>query len=486
MNLKFLKNFSFFFSILFLVVFTCLFSLTLIVSEKPMKINVLDLFDRESQILKKKNVREIGNIYISFNKISKKFEFLIEDILISDFFFPNLLVSLDLSLSKNFFNTSLKLYDGEISLRDKKKSNLNKNSTSPFEKIDRILNFDLINFFSEVELINNRLIIFDKNNIKFEYIVDLIYDKKNLKGLLSQYNNPDQNLSFLISNHASFTSSLKAHNFNVKFIESFFAEDYVSFNDLIISGRAEINGKNIKEISYLDFNLNLDGNVEYLTFSGTNKIEFDEDLLTGSFDNNNFDISSNFYVNKSSLKIGFKKSQDNFPFLYLDINKIPVSNLLEIWPKNVAKSTYDWMVKNSKGEIKNVKIEMETEFKKGKFQTKDLKGNFECENVEITYMDSMPSVKNINGLAIISKDKVVFNVSSGESNNLNLKAGIISLYDLNTDFEQADISLDITSQNTDVVKYLNLTTIEKKKLFKIRKNLWRSRFNLKFAISIIS
>ena len=50
MNLKFLKNFSFFFSILILVIFTFLFSFTLIVSEKPMKINILDLFDRESQI----------------------------------------------------------------------------------------------------------------------------------------------------------------------------------------------------------------------------------------------------------------------------------------------------------------------------------------------------------------------------------------------------------------------------------------------------
>ena len=73
MSLKFLKNFSFFFSILLLLVFTFLFSFTLFISEKPMKINVLNLFDRESQILKKKNVHEIGNIYISFNKISKKF-----------------------------------------------------------------------------------------------------------------------------------------------------------------------------------------------------------------------------------------------------------------------------------------------------------------------------------------------------------------------------------------------------------------------------
>ena len=94
-------------------------------------------------------------------------------------------------------------------------------------------------------------------------------------------------------------------------------------------------------------------------------------------------------------------------------------------------------------------------------KVKNLKGNFECKNVEISYMESMPSVKNINGLATIFKDKVVFDIKSGQSNNLNLKSGIISLYDLNTDFEQADISLDITSKNTDVVKYLNLTTIEK-------------------------
>ena len=36
------------------------------------------------------------------------------------------MVSLDLSLSKDFFNTSLKLFDGELSFREIKKSGLNK------------------------------------------------------------------------------------------------------------------------------------------------------------------------------------------------------------------------------------------------------------------------------------------------------------------------------------------------------------------------
>ena len=83
---------------------------------------------------------------------------------------------------------------------------------------------DFVNFFSEIEVINNRLIIFDKNNLKFEYVIDLTYSNKNLKGLLSQYENPQQNLSFIIFNNNYFSSSIEANNFNVKFIESFFAE----------------------------------------------------------------------------------------------------------------------------------------------------------------------------------------------------------------------------------------------------------------------
>ncbi len=127
------------------------------------------------------------------------------------------------------------------------------------------------------------------------------------------------------------------------------------------------------------------------------------------------------------------------------------------------------MVNNSNGQIESVFVEMETEFKKGKFEIKDIKGNFECKDVEISYMESMPSVKNINGLAKIFKDKVIFDIKSGQSNNLSLNAGVVSLYDLNTNFEQADISLDIISQNIDVVKYLNLTTIEKENYSKLEK-----------------
>ena len=84
---KYLKNFSIIFSIFFLLVLTFLVTFTFFISQKPLKLNFLNLFDRESTILKKKNIDEIGDIYISFNKVTKKFEFLIENLLVKDFFF---------------------------------------------------------------------------------------------------------------------------------------------------------------------------------------------------------------------------------------------------------------------------------------------------------------------------------------------------------------------------------------------------------------
>ena len=43
-----------------------------------------------------------------------------------------------------------------------------------------------------------------------------------------------------------------------------------------------------------------------------------------------------------------------------------------------------------------------------------------------------------------------------------LTNGKVNLYNLDTDFEKADISLDIVSKNFDTVEYLKLTDIEKK------------------------
>ena len=117
MKIKYLKNLSFFFSILFLFFVTILIVLTVTISYKPIKLNFTDYFDRESKIFEKIDIKEIGDIYLSFNNSSKNFELLIEDLLIQETFLPNTLISLDFTFSENIFDTSIKIFDADITLR---------------------------------------------------------------------------------------------------------------------------------------------------------------------------------------------------------------------------------------------------------------------------------------------------------------------------------------------------------------------------------
>ena len=107
---------SFFISIIFLFFFTVISSFIFIISLKPVKINFLNFFDRESKIFDKIKVEEIGDVFLSFNKVTKNFELLVEDLVYENSYFPNVLITLDLTFEKNLFNTSLKIFDGDIDI----------------------------------------------------------------------------------------------------------------------------------------------------------------------------------------------------------------------------------------------------------------------------------------------------------------------------------------------------------------------------------
>ena len=74
----------------------------------------MDYFDRKSEIYKKHDIREVGSGYISFNKISKNFEILAEDVIIGNNHLDNILVGIDITLSENLFDTTLKIFDSRF------------------------------------------------------------------------------------------------------------------------------------------------------------------------------------------------------------------------------------------------------------------------------------------------------------------------------------------------------------------------------------
>ena len=81
-------------------------------------------------------------------------------------------------------------------------------------------------------------------------------------------------------------------------------------------------------------------------------------------------------------------------------DKINTFQLLELWPKNFQMSVYEWMLKNSSGNINDFILDLEFSIY-NQFELESLKGNFEFSDTEIRYMENMPVVKNLYGKADI-------------------------------------------------------------------------------------
>ena len=161
-------------------------------------------------------------------------------------------------------------------------------------------------------------------------------------------------------------------------------------------------------------------------------------MIQGDYSNEKFNIFTSFPDKNSNFKLGFeKKTKEDIPEFFSKIDKIFLSKLMKVWPKNLNDSVFNWMKTNSKGLISNVILKVELELKNGDFFVKNISGNFDCNGIEIIYMDSMPKIININGKAIISKSAVEFEIFSGESEGLVVKNGKVKLFDLDTDTEKA-------------------------------------------------
>ena len=165
-------------------------------------------------------------------------------------------------------------------------------------------------------------------------------------------------------------------------------------------------------------------------------------------------------------------------------DKINTFQLLELWPKNFQMSVYEWMLKNSSGNINNFILDIEFSIY-NQFELESLEGNFEFSDTEIRYMENMPVVKNLYGKADILNSSIVFNINGGDSENLDLMNGTVNLFDLNTDVEKAEISLKIKGGNLEIIDYLDKSIIEKNTYSELRNVSGNNIVNLDLSFPLL-
>ena len=185
-------------SLVFLAIISIISIFIIIISIKPVKLNFLNYFDRESPILKKQNISEIGDVYLSFNKITKNFEILIENLVVQNSYFPNVLIGVDLVFDKKIYEMSLKIFNGDVEIKIPNQKFKHSNDNSLLNKITN--DFSFLRKFSEIQVVDSKLKVFmDEFNFK-NYKIDLNQNKKETNFSISEESVDDNFLSLSYDN----------------------------------------------------------------------------------------------------------------------------------------------------------------------------------------------------------------------------------------------------------------------------------------------
>ena len=477
---------SFIISIIFLFFFTVVSSFIFIISLKPIKINFLNYFDRESKIFEKVKVEEIGDVFLSFNKVTKNFELLIEDLLYEESYFPNILITLDLMFEKNLFKVSLKIFDGDVSIILPRKPEKEKYTFSTVEKLKS--NFSFFENFSNIQIVNTKVKLTLNEEIIKNYTIDFNLSSEELYLSLSEISLFDNFLSLnIIDKDFANEVTLELSKFNFDFLKYVFDFESISSNNLNLSGSTKLLINKDKNIDDIIFNLNLTGTLKYPTYNDFETVNFNNSKIFGEKNEDSVDIIFDFKHQNSKIKVVLRidPNQEKSATVLVDIEKIDVEELLNLWPVDLKKSVYIWMKNNSKGKIYNILLSLNVLKKDNKFLFENLKGKFDFNNTKIRYMESMPIVENINGFAKIKNDEIIFTINSGQSQNLDIKNGVVKLKDLDSDFENADVFLEIFSANQNVINYLDISPINKKNYSKLRNIKGDASINLSLKFPLL-
>ncbi len=465
------KNFktSLLISLVFLFLLTLVFSFIFLISLKPLKVNFLNYFDRESEIFKKIKVEEIGDVYLSFNKVSKNFELLIEDLVVDNSYFPNILIGIDLTFKKKIYELSLKIFDGDIEIYIPKKYKTVSDDSSLSSILKKEISF--LNKFNSIQIVNTKLKIILDEDVHREYFVDLNLNSIELICSLSEARDLENYLSFeFINKDNQYNVKLDSNKFNFNFLEYFFSFNDISLENLYLTGSSSFVIDPNKSVQDLLFNLSLDGSLSYPTYNGLEKINFSNSRIYGEKNIDTVDVILNLNHFESQFKTVLRLNLNNKKLskVYLELDKIKVSELLKIWPNQFQPSVYYWMKENSSGKITDFVLSSQIFDSNAKLNLNNLNGKFNFFETKIKYMESMPSITDITGSAIIKNENIEFIVSSGFSENLIVKSGFINLYDLNSNSEKAIVDLKIISRNQDVIRYLDFSPINKKNYTKLK------------------
>ena len=417
-------------SIFFIVLIFISISFLLFLSYKPIKIQDHSFINKYLINFDDLEIKNTGDIFLSFNKSSKNFELIVEDFETDDIFIGDLLLATDIRtiLTGNLKPKILKIYDAKITLNIdlvKLKNKIELNPLDLFTQLNK-KNYkrdELNNFFSLfkiIEINNSKLKLYQKNKDIYLNLdpIDLRFESEKNHQFVSLSLSPkkDENSNLQIElEKKDQIISIKAsiYRFDLANMVNFIYKKEL-FKKLTSSGKMFTSFENSLEISNLDLAF-LSDVIINPNFSNDNReIKLSNFKFKGTLNkSSDLEVKSIFNYNEAILSVDYLNNKNNSKFS-IESEEIYFDELITLWPNEFKQSARNWVENNVQGKINDLEINLtyDNQLKQEKFS-----GGMKFKDVMLNYVDGMPRVVELNGDITLSDEEVLINFDSGFSKN---------------------------------------------------------------------
>jgi len=133
---------------------------------------------------------------------------------------------------------------------------------------------------------------------------------------------------------------------------------------------------------------------------------------------------------------------------HADVSWLEISHLKNYWPVGFGKVARRWVLGNiKKGHVENARTSFSIrvpDTKNTDVVVDSFSGKVRLRDLTIRYNENFPNLNKVEATAVFSKNRFVANISSGVLKDLNIVSGVVKLFNLDTDKEEADIRATVS------------------------------------------
>jgi hypothetical protein len=136
--------------------------------------------------------------------------------------------------------------------------------------------------------------------------------------------------------------------------------------------------------------------------------------------------------------------------LMIEVDRVEVSDLAELWPEGLSDNARDWVVENLiAGRAVDLRATVGLGLSEEKaLEVESIEGAFTVEELDLHYVKPLPPITGLGGAMVFDLDTMTFSAETGQVRDLSFADGTLSLLNLDTsqhppDSERAEIWLSV-------------------------------------------